>query len=258
MPNIGLFKNIGTLGVALTLLVFTGTLATPRLAGAAGPTSTPAIQTHADADLDGSGKPRKITFTIDSKTNRFTLTVAGSSLSLPYEIPEDPPKGFSMVAIDKADKYREIVVRCPGESDADTYLIFAYYGNELYKLAELSRSVEFPGDGSVRVEDWNGFWTAHDKYVLDMAKHTLNKVHQEFYYVGKPASVKKAFPIYTTPNKQTVVTNVTPGSKVIILLSAAPLTEGAKWYLLKTEDNLVGWVKEEIIQDHLDGIAWAG
>jgi hypothetical protein len=258
MLIIGPYRNLASLGVALALLLFAGGLGGANSVAATGGTPPPALQTHAEVDLNGNGKPEKITFKVDPQTNKFIITVATSSLTGQYEIPEAPPKGFSIVAIDTKDKNREIVVSCPGESDADTYYIFAYSANKLYKLGELSRSVEFPGDGSVRAEDWNGFWVSHDNYVLDMPKHTLNKVHQQFYYVGASATVKKPFPIYTAPDKQTTVTNVPPGSKVIILLCADPLAKTTKWYLLKTGDNLVGWVKEEIIQDRLGGIPWAG
>ncbi|MDR3567207.1 MAG: hypothetical protein P4L43_04190 [Syntrophobacteraceae bacterium] len=258
MTIFGLLKNVGKLFVALILMLFLGGLAGIGPVGAAGRTNQSALQKQAEVDLNGDGTAEKITFTTDTKTNKFTIAVAGSSQSVEYEVPDDPPKGFSIVAIDKTDKYREIVVDCPGESDADTYYIFAYDGKRLDKIGAFSRSVDFPGDGSVRVEDWTGFWSSHDKYVLDRRKHTLKKVPQEFYYVGVSATVKKTFPMYTAPNQQTVVANVEPGSKVMILLSPAPLPEGSRWYLLKTADNLVGWIKEETMQDHLDGIPWAG
>jgi hypothetical protein len=254
----GLFKNVGRLCVALALMLFLGGLAGISPAGAAGKTNLPALQQQGEVDLDGNGKPEKITFNTDPKTKKFTITVAGSSQSGDYEPDIGTPEGFAIVKIDKTDKYREIVVRCPQASDADDNYIFAYDGKKLNKIGKFSRSVEFPGDGSVRVEDWAGFWVTHDKYVLERPKQTLKKVPQEFYYVGVPATVNKTFPIYTTPNKQTVVANVKPGSKVIILLCAAPFTENSKWYLLKTEDNLIGWIKEEIIQDRLGGISWAG
>ena len=256
----GLFKNVGRLCVALTLMLFLGGLAGISPVGAAGRTNLPALQQQAEVDLNGNGKPEKITFNTDPKTHKFTITVAGSSQSGDYEPDIGTPEGFAIVDIDKTDKYREIVVRCPGASDADDYYIFAYDGKKLNKIGKFSRSVEFPGDGSVRVEDWAGFWVTHDKYVLERPKHTLKKVPQEFYYVGVPATVEKIFPIYTNPNKQTVVANVKPKSKVMILL-CAPFnenSEGPKWYLLKTEDNLIGWIKEEIIQDSLGGISWAG
>ena len=242
------------------LNAFPGRLGWLSPVGAADRTDLSALQQQAEVDLNGNGKPEKITFNTDPKTQKFTITVAGSSQSGDYEPDFGIPKGFALVKIDKTDKYREIIIMCPRASDANMYYIFAYDGTSLNKIGEFSRSVEFPGDGSVLVDDWEGFWVIHDTYVLEKPQHTLKKVPQEFYYVGVPATVKKTFPIYSTPNEPTVVANVKPKSKVMILL-CAPFKEnleGPKWYLLKTETGLIGWIKEEIIQDRLGGISWAG
>ena len=81
----GLFKNVGRLCVALTLMLFLGGLAGISPVGAAGRTDLPALQQQAEVDLNGNGKPEKITFNTDPKTHKFTITVAGSSQSGDYE-----------------------------------------------------------------------------------------------------------------------------------------------------------------------------
>lgn len=256
MIHLKRFKTAGRLCAALGLMLFTGGIPGVSPICAVAKTPAPAVQKQAEVDLDGSGKPQKITCSIDEKKSTFTLTVAGSSQSMQYDY--GTPEGFSIVAIDKADKHRQIVVMIPGASDESTFSIFSYEGNKLHKLGELSRSVEFPGDGSVLVQDWSGFWTMHDKYVLDGPTQTLKKAPQPFYYVGMPATVKKTFSLYASPGKQAVVANAKRGSKVTILLCDDHFNKDMKWYLLKTSDNLIGWIKEETIQDALDGIRWAG
>lgn len=253
----GLLKNAGRVGVALTLMLFLGGLAGVSPVDATGtPSSSDKLLQQAEVDLNGDGKSEKITFDLNPKTHKFVITLAGSSQSGEYE---DPPKGFAIVDIDQNDKYKEIVVMCPGSSDANVHYIFAYDGNNLNKIGQFTRFVEFPGHGMVRVEDHGGFWAVRDKYVLDKSNHTLKKVPQEFYYVGVPATVKKSFPLYATRDGKTVVANVRPGSQVLILL-CAPFQEekGPEWYLLKSETGLIGWAKEKIFQEHLDGIPWAG
>jgi len=248
----------GRLGAAVTMMLFVGALACVGTAWATEKPSPPdkPLQ-RAEVDLNGDGKSEKITFAVNPKELKFVITVAGSSQTGEYEEEDDPPKGFTIIDLDKNDKYKEIVVKCPGPSDADVYYIFAYDGQSLNKIGQFPRYVQFPGDGIVRVQDWAGFWVIHDKYILDRPTHTLKKVPQEFYYVGVPAAVKKTFCVYATRNDKTVVAYLRPKSRVIILL-CAPFRERPEWYILKTETGLIGWVKKEIFQEHLDGIPWAG
>lgn len=252
----GLFKNAERLCVALTLILFLGGLAGVRLVGASETPKRQDLLQQAEVDLNGDGKSERITFNIDPKAGKFTITVAGSSQSGKFES-ANPPEGFAIVDIDKEDKYKEIFVRCWGDNDIYENYIFAYDGKTLNRIGQFTGEVEFPGDGIVRVKTWEGFWKIHNKYVLERPKHTLKKVPQEFYYVGVSATVKKTFPIYATRKDQTMVANVKPGSGVIILL-CAPFQENPKWYLLKTDTGLIGWIKGKIInQDNLDGIPWA-
>lgn len=238
-------------------LIFLGGLGGVTPAAAGGTPNPPGeVLQQAEMDLNGDGTSENITFSLNPATEKFVITVAGSRQSGAFES-DDPPQGFTIIDIDKNDKYKEIMVMCPGSSDAHVYYLFAYDGKRLNKIGQLTRSLDFPGDGIVRVQDWAGFWVKHDKYVLDRPRHFLKKVPQEFYYVGVPATVKKTFPIYATRNDKTVVAKVRPQSKVIILLCAS-FQETPQWYILKTETGLVGWVREEIFQEHLEGIPWAG
>jgi len=248
----------GRLCAAVTMMLFLGALAYVSTVGATEKQRLPDKPLEqAEVDLNGDGKSEKITFAVKPKELKFVITVAGSSQTGEFEDGGDPPEGFTIIDIDKNDQYKEIVVVCPAASDAHVHYIFAYDGRSLKKIGRFTRFVEFPGNGIVRVQEWAGFWVVHDKYVLDGPKHTLKKVPQEFYYVGVPATVKKTFPVYATRNDKTVVAYVRPKSSVIILL-CAPFRERPEWYILKTETGLIGWVKEEIFQEHLDGIPWAG
>lgn len=210
------------------------------------------------ADLTGSGKNDVIILT--EKVERtpvdvfYLLTVNDSSIKI-YIDTGGTPK-LSIVAIDDTDKHREIVVNATGPDDQDEYWIYWYDGKTIRLIDELWW-VTFSGHGFLYAGDHIGFWFQQDKYVLNKQTMKLDVVEQPYYYVGVEASVITSIPLYTKKGGTTVVANLKPKSKVIVLLyDPIPLDQqkkkiGSDWYLIKTESGLVGWASEANFREAL-------
>ena len=215
----------------------------------------PRIVTSAEIDLNGDGKAEKIAIRIDDKTGSYVLNVTTTVLKGELECVD----GFAVVDIDQADKYKEIAIHTPGPSDDDLYLVYWFDGKGLRKMGELSRWPSFVGNGIVYVDDWMGFWSLREKYVLEIGTRTLRKVPQEFYRVGQEAKVAKGFPIYRTrDDRSEIVANLRSGSKIMILVcDVTPKAYGDDWYLIQSETNLIGWARERVFPDCLQDLPWA-
>lgn len=238
-------------------LVLLGALLSPGALRAAEEEAAPEVWLQeAEADLNGDGKPEKISLRVAEGKTEFELTVNGRSKRGRFEFPEYPPEGFRIVDLDQGEPYREILVKCLGSSDWHQYYFFAFDGRELKRMGCLYRCVTFQGDGVVHSRGWRGFWTIQEKYVVDQKTRTLKKVPQEFYYVGVSGQVRKPFPLYTARDGRQVLTTLKEGSTVEIL-AAAPAKYPRTWYLVRSEDNLLGWVREDVLLDGVAGLPLA-
>jgi hypothetical protein len=162
------------------------------------------------------------------------------------------------VDIDTSDKYKEIAVHNPGPSEDDEYAIYWYDGKSIKAMGVLSRWPKLFGNGIVLVDDWMGFWSKKDKYVLNKKTRGLELIPQEFYYVGAEATVKEIFPIYETRDGSTIVANLAPKSKILILLcDCSPGEYMDKWYLIKSETGILGWTRPKPFHEKLDGLNYA-
>lgn len=206
-------------------------------------------------DLNGDGKKDNIVLIETKDTGEFTLKVNKSIIRDKSNAEID---GFIIVDIDTTDKYQEIAVHTPGESDDDVYLIYWYDGNDIKLMGNLTRWPDFKGDGTVMVGDWMGFWTKWDKYVLDVESRRLKLIPQELYAVNEEATVRESFSIYKSKSAGEIVEVLVPGTRIQILACAvAGGNYLSDWYLLKTKDNIIGWAKLESFCDKVDGLPWA-
>ncbi len=216
-------------------------------------------------DLNGDGTPEDVTISGITEEGNFTLRVGGVSVRGKLEMGESD--GFVIVDIDTSDRYKEIAVHTSGPSDDDEYIIYWYDGRSIKEVGRLSRWPVFPGNGIVYVDDWMGFWKKRDKYVLDKNTRKLRLVPQELYYVGVEARVNKSFPIYKTRDRNEILANLKPNSKIIILAcylySGAPSIQRSPddylkdWYLIKSETGLLGWTTFKVLLDNLEGLPFA-
>jgi len=166
--------------------------------------------------------------------------------------------GFQIIDIDVNDKYLEVAVHTSGPSNDDEYLIYWYDGLNIIRIAYLERWPTFIGNGIVYVDDWEGFWTKRDKYVLNKAGRTLDYVPQFAYYIGIMIRVENSFSIYRDIDLKDQVALLSKYSDIELLLCK---TINGEWddylYLIKSESGLLGWAKADVIFKNSTGIHWA-
>jgi len=219
----------------------------------------------AKADLNGDGKMEEIAISKHGLYGGFILNV--DKISIIGQL-EDDIDGFVIVDIDTVDKYKEIAVHTPGPSGDDQYLIYNYDGKTVKEMGKLERWPKFFGDGTVIVQDWMGFWSKKDKYVLNKERRALDLIPQELYNVGIEAEVIESFPLYKSRQDTTIVDILKPNSKVLVLL-CDPSPEHCKehlkeisdnffcdWYLIKSENEIVGWARMKSFSHKL-ALSWA-
>jgi len=206
----------------------------------------------AKVDLNGDGTAEEISVSaIPDSYGGFVLNVDKFSIKGKLW---DNIDGFAIVDVDTSDEYKEIAVHTPGPSDDDGYFIYWYDGKSIKEMGRLWRWPKFFGNGIVLVEDWIGtFWSKIDKYVLNKETRTLRLIPQELYYVGIETSVIEGFPIYRAKGDSTIITNLKPQSKVMVVLYDPPSQHCKEkphndecfsdWYVIKSEEGIIGWAR---------------
>ncbi len=223
--------------------------------------------TSADADLNGDGKMERISISaISEGQHNFVLRINENSVK--GRLFEGSTDGFVVLDIDTTDGNQEIAVHTPGPSCDDEYLVFGYAGDTVKQMGRLSRWPIFPGNGIVLVDQWMGFWRKRDKYVLNQQTRTLDLVPQELYYLGIEATVEKVFSVCRTREDTTIVADLVPQSKVIVLLCDPSPTHCkdmeslnfedfyCDWYCIKSKEGIIGWARLGVFWDKL-GLGWA-
>jgi len=190
---------------------------------------------NAKVDLNGDGKPETIRL-VKLEGNKFRLHINQDTVEGTLG---DEAEGFYIADMDRSDKYREVAVYTPGPSDDHEHVFFWFDGKRIRKMGRLVRLLKFLGNGIVLADDWMGFWTITRKYVLTKDRIFV-EVPQEFYYVGVTGRVFKPLTLYRTRQTKQVLATLRIGSEAEIVLS-----DGKGWYLVKSENRLLGWAKEE-------------
>jgi hypothetical protein len=245
--------------IVLTVLAFAAF--SPSLSSGSHPVAS------ADADLNGDGKMERISVSVISE-GQYNFILRINENSVKGRLFAGLADGLIVLDIDTTDGYQEIAVHTPGPSCDDEYLIFGYAGDTVKQMGRLSRWPSFPGDGIVLVDQWMGFWRKKDKYVLNQQTRTLDLVPQEFYHVGIEAIVREVFSVCRTREDPTIVADLDPQSKVIVLLCDPSPTHCkdvecrgfedfyCDWYCIKSEEGIIGWARLGVFWDKL-GLDWA-
>jgi len=215
-------------------------------------TGNETYQTRTSADLNGDGKAETVTFTWKKGQPTYTLQVGAVKLTVRLDPIDESVSGVRVVDLNTGARGKELAVCTTGGSNT-AFQFFAYDGAALYLLGRVGQQVEMPGAGFIYAKEWAGFWNRLDKYALNPKTHKLEIVPQPFYYVGATGTVQRSLPIYAAQAKKTVVANLLPKSKVLILLNQG------NWYLVKSTTGLVGWMPAGAITDtNFPDLPWGG
>lgn len=210
-------------------------------------------------DLNSDNIKELITLNVDrERPNHFVLKI--NEISISDFLGEEGTEidGFLIVDIDSTDLMNEVAVHNAGPSSDDEYLVFLFDGEQIKKVAHLSRWPRFKGNGVVYVDNWEGFWKRRDKYILDKKTHTLKLIPQFAYYVGINLRVKSSFPVYQNTDLKKAVDNLSEGSEITLLLCKISGNDWMKYlYLIKTEDDIIGWASFDSIYSNAEGFRFA-
>jgi hypothetical protein len=176
------------------------------------------IVRSATVDLDGDGRPEKVSISIGSTSLHsahydYVLHANGASVAGRLEYVE----GFAVIDLDTHDRYKEIAVYTPGPSDDFEYAIYWYDGKQLRQTGDIGRKIRIQGNGIVLADWWTGNFFVRDKYVLEKSSHKLRMVPQEMYYVGEPHKVLESFSIYKFPGSKDVIATLAKESKILVV-----------------------------------------
>lgn len=220
------------------------------------------MEAQADIDGDGANESIKLELTAD---DGYKLIIDGSSVL--GSLDSGAPDGFKVVDIRTTDAVKEVAVHAPGPSSDDEYRLYWLKGTAIKEVGHLARWPEFPGNGSVYVDRWEGFWRERDRWTLVPATHKLVKVPQEFHSVDQECTAKEAFPLAWKRSAPGVVAEVVAaGTKARVVLAAAPERRGCgkeggpffcRWYLLRSETGILGWARLKDFYEKVDGLLWA-
>lgn len=209
----------------------------------------------ANDDLNGDGIKEEIDLASFGEGGDFTLKAGRATVK--GKLNQGGADGFVVVDIDKSDRYKEIAVHTPGPSSDDEFLVYSYDGATFKIMGDLYRWPNFTGKGIVYVDNWMGFWTKTSKYVLTKQR-TLKLIPQEFYSVDTDGTVRESFSLQKSRNENTIVANLGKGSKINIVLCAAGSSNYYEdWFLIRSENNLLGWAKGKEIFERVDGLSFA-
>ena len=228
---------------ATALLCFLFTPA-PRAAEDVG---FPALSMKKSLDLTGDGKKERVELVrLEGSHGAFELRINGKYRMKGQASGHVP--GFHTVDASRDDPYTEIVVWTDGPSGDPEDMVYRFDGQRIRHLGDLLGNTEYLGNGIVYATDWTGSWMRTEKYVLSKSGK-LQRVPQELYHVGVKVTVGKRAPLYGTREAKRVIANLAVGSKVTLVAE-----DDKGWLLIKSQRNLLGWMKFDRAWSYLKGI----
>ena len=107
----------------------------------------------------------------------------------------------------------------------------------------------FPGDGTIYAEGHiNSMFNVHRKY--EWKDGAFNEVPQPFLFVGLDSTALESFPLYLDAQFTQVIDRVQKGDTLSVLVN-----NHDDGYLIRTNDNVLGWAKIVPSGEHSSPIA---
>ena len=211
---------------------------------------------RAKVDLNSDNQLETIKLENTDKPYEYKLTINDKEVTGSFDA--EYSDGFKVIDIDVDDKYKEIAVHTQGPSDDISNIVYWYNGKEVLLIEQLHGTVIINGNGIIYLDNWEGFWTSRDKYVLEKITQDLHLTQQFAYYVGVKAKVKKGFTIYKETDLINKVASLSEGSEIELLLCDKTKREFFdRRFLIKSASGLTGWSDLKTIQENTEGLTWA-
>ena len=137
------------------------------------------------ADLNGDGKSDNVSIKVykDAKikygSGIYTLKVNNASYSDTAYFEENA--FLKLVNLDKKDDFKELalIYWVDPEQNCD---LFRYDGKSIIKIGSLSTmsdEFEFPGNGTIKISDWMGFWLAEAVCTYDESSKRFKEKYKD-------------------------------------------------------------------------------
>jgi hypothetical protein len=220
--------------------------------------SAASLRHNAEIDLNGDNKIDAVKLKSLGSGSDYILFINNSIVKGTFENLDETTDGFILIDIDKRDRYREVAVHNPGPSDDDEYDIYWYDGKRIKKIGTYGRWPEFPGNGTMVLGKFMGFWTKKELYTFDNKKKKFNLVKKSLYPVNVNIIVKEPFFIYSARSIRSKAHRLFAGEKInLVECDTSGAKENRMWYRLKSETGKTGWAIIGSFQDKVKGIVWA-
>lgn len=246
------------LHLARALRLTLGLLLTPLAASAQAPTQAAEDEEpvrSVSVDLNGDGK--KDAATLDWKEGAATYTLQVGKSRLKGRGDEGYVGELTVVDLDKGDAFKELRVDVEMEWDERRVDLYGFDGKQLKLLGILHKPIQAHGNGVVLSDEWRGFWSQRDKYVLNREQWRLDLVPQPFYYVGDEIRVTASFPLLFSPKGKDVVAQLAANTKIRVLAADPSVSDKQSWFLVKSSTGLVGWVASESLTRNTEGLLFS-
>ena len=229
-----------TLALTATLLLC------PPLAQAREPVKSLSV------DLDGDGRPEAVRLRWREGDTAYVLQAGEASLQGRGN--EGTVEGVSVIDLDTREPARELVVHVTLPPDEQRLDLYGFDGKALRPLGSVPAITQTHGNGILLADDWWGFWTRRDKYVLDRAHWRLERVRQPYYYVGQEARVVQSFPLAFDRTGAQVVAQLAPDSTIRVLAADTSIPGQFPWFLVKSSTGLLGWAEGQTLVRSTQGL----
>lgn len=218
-------------------------------------------------DLDGDGKPEKITVQTSAEPKPSCSVTVGA---VRYSAEDRWGDGCTgeIIDVDSGDPMKELVLIFSSGTDFGTELYLRYDGKKWSVLGEYSGTFsgarEVPGAGFVLHNSWAGFFAKKVKLVL--AKGQLRELVPELYTVEVTAKVKSSFPIQVGRSNAEPLAKLKVGSEIRVLAydpspkckaNEDQAFEPCDLFLVRSASGLLGWARFDQLQAGVE-LPWAG
>ena len=228
-----------------------------------------AADTTIVTDLNFDRNEETIKFTSD-ESGAFTLKVNDKSAE--GQFIEGYDAFIKIIDIDNNDNLKEIAAGGYGSSDYIEWFFYQFIDGEIVPCGHLPGNFGIKATGNKIIEEhvWMGFYSLDFEYRFNTEDKTLTYIHQYVYDIDVPAEVIKPFSVlkYRYDNSA-VVKTLSPKTKINLVkvdltpqckeeISDYRFDDNCDWFLINTDNGVLGWCRLKNFMDNVEGLIWAG
>lgn len=209
-----------------------------------------------NVDVDGDNKPESIVMSTSGSGDfqDFTVRINDSTYTDKFFAVDGILPELHIIAIDYKRSSRQLLIKT-GEPAWCNFHLLSYFNHKLYSLLKFKSDGDCVGpqphgNGTLSVNNWQGFWWKVETYRLDPTGTKLVPIPKDIYNVEISVASKNDF---TLEKDDCEKTKVKEGAFVRI----EKFDAHKQRYLLRTSDGVCGWLKKAELDNNLSEIPYA-